>query len=91
MSNSCNCFDEGLGRAKAHIKDSLPETAIDLLVTWESCAFFFSGDHVQVNPKLNISYRKIKKDGTPARNLTKDSMTILCSYCPFCGRELDKS
>lgn len=91
MINSCNCFDEALGRAKAYIKGKLPGGAIDLLVTWESSALFFSGEVVPVNPKLNISYRHVKKDGTPDRNLTKDSMTLPCRYCPFCGRELDKS
>lgn len=89
--SKCNCFDENLERIKERVIAQLPDDATDLKVEWEGYSFFFSGDRVPVNPKVNIEYRKMKKDKTPAKNLTKESVRMLCSYCPFCGRELENS
>lgn len=88
MSKSCNCFEETRNKAKEHIRAKLPEDIVDFSVSWKDSAIFFSGDHVPVNPSLEVTYRKIKKDKIPAKNLTKDSIGIMCSYCPFCGRKL---
>ncbi|HDY7638927.1 TPA: hypothetical protein RQK07_003323 [Vibrio vulnificus] len=86
--SKCNCFSENLERIKEKVTAQLPEGATDLSVEWEGYSFFFSGDHVPVNPRILIEYRKKKKDGTPAKNLTKDVVGMLCQYCPFCGRKL---
>ncbi|MBY7811632.1 hypothetical protein KW448_08230 [Vibrio fluvialis] len=84
----CNCFSENLQKIKDKVIEKLPEGALDVNVEWEGYSFFFSGDYVPVNPRISIEYRKAKKDGTPAKNLTKESVGMLCKYCPFCGREL---
>lgn len=87
--SKCNCFDENLERIKEQVIAHLPDGATDLRVEWKGRTFFFSGDRLPVNPRVNIEYRKMKKDKTPAKHITRDSVGILCSYCPFCGRELE--
>ena len=59
----------------------------DLKLEWSGYSFFFSGDNVPVNPKVKIEYRGFKKNGDPKANLTKDEVTIIGRYCPFCGRD----
>ncbi|WP_417585316.1 hypothetical protein [Nitrincola sp.] len=85
----CNCFDETLEAMKAHIIEKLPEGVVDFEASWEGHSFILSDrDHVPVNPQINYTYRKIKKDKTPAANLSKGQVKVFCSYCPFCGREI---
>ena len=84
----CNCFDEKLVLIKAHIKPQLPEKHTDLNIEWEGYSFFTDGKpHVPVNPKVRIEYRGFKKNGDPKANLTKDSVSMLARYCPFCGED----
>lgn len=70
-----------------HIKKDLPEHT-DFDIDWEGYSFFFSGDHVPVNPKIKYEYRGYKKDGSPMKGLTKRSVSMLSNYCPYCGRKL---
>ena len=85
----CNCFEEALEGAKKHLVSKLPEGATEFSADWKGGVFFFSGDHVPVNPAVSYEYRAVKKDGTPAKNLTKNSLTLLASHCPYCGRKLE--
>lgn len=86
----CNCFDDILDRMKSRVIQEIPEAEKTLDINWEGHAFFFSGDYVPVNPKIVYSYQGKKKDGTPKAKRTKGETRIICSYCPFCGRELEK-
>jgi hypothetical protein len=87
--SKCDCFDRNLERIKEKVIAQLPDDVTDLHVDWDGYVFILSGDLVPVNPKINIEYRKMKKDKTPAKNTTKDSVLMFCSYCPFCGRKLE--
>lgn len=89
--NKCNCFNENLNRVKEHIESNLPENAMEFNAEWDGHSFFVSGDYSPVNPKINYSYRKLKVNGEPAKSITKDSISMLASYCCYCGRELDKN
>ena len=86
----CNCFSDILDRMKSQVIEQIPEAEQTLEINWEGYAFFFSGDFVPVNPKIVYSYRGNKKDGTPKANRTKGEARLLCDYCPFCGRKLEK-
>lgn len=88
----CTCFDDMLKALKDHIETNLPSGATELKVSWENMAYhrLSEDDYSQVNPRVNISYRQQKRDGTPAKNLTKDTVAIFCNYCPFCGRKYGK-
>lgn len=88
MSEKCNCFEETLEELKTEMMKKIPENATDVEFSWENEALFFSGDRVPVNPRVNITYRKMKTDNTPFKSLSKENVSILCSYCPFCGRKL---
>ena len=86
----CNCFKETLDKVKEHIKPQLPEKHSDLKVDWEGYSFILSGKpYIPVNPKINIEYRGFKKNGDPKSNLTKETMSIMARYCPFCGEDTE--
>lgn len=69
----------------------MPDNAQDIHIDWEGRVFSLSGgDHSPVSPKVKVEYRKIKRSGEPAANLTRDSISILPSYCMFCGRKYEK-
>ena len=90
MSN-CNCFKDRLKGVEPKILSQIPDGAIDIDIRWQNYSFFFGGgDYSPVNPKINIEYRAIKKNGAPAKNLKKSDVSIIADYCCFCGRKLDK-
>ncbi|ROV60184.1 hypothetical protein EGH82_10290 [Vibrio ponticus] len=84
----CNCFEETLGKIKGHLESQLPVGATEFNASWKGAALFFSGDRVPVNPEIAYQYRAMRRKQTPAKNLTKKTVGIMCSYCPFCGRKL---
>ena len=86
----CDCFEKNLSIITEKLRTELPDGATEFEVSWTGAALFFSGDYVPVNPEVNYQYRAMKTNQTPAKNLTKKTIKILCSYCPFCGRELDE-
>ena len=87
----CTCFDDLLEKVKTHIKSKLPENTTEFYAEYENVSFVLaSGDFPLVNPRIKYEYRQMKRDGSPAKNLTKDSVTMFCSYCPFCGRKYEK-
>ncbi|HFD4079508.1 hypothetical protein P3632_22015 [Vibrio parahaemolyticus] len=86
--SKCNCFEENLNKIKEHIKEDLPSDITEFKANWDGAAFILSGDRVPVNPKVNYEFRGTKRDGSPAKRLTKVSVRVFCSYCPFCGRKL---
>jgi len=87
MSN-CNCFDEIKGKADKAIREQLPDGATDIDVSWKPGVFIFSGgDRSPVPLELEVSYRKVKANGDPFKNVTRESVNILMKHCPFCGRK----
>ena len=90
--SKCKCFSEMLEKVKPQIEKAIPEGSADIDVSWQNLAFFPSGgDFAPVNPRVEVEYRKPKKGGGHAKNFTKDSVSILCNFCPFCGRKFEKS
>ena len=88
--SKCNCFEERLESVKPKIMAQIPTDAIDVDVEWENYSFFFGGgDYSPVNPQVKIEYRPLKKDKSPAKNLKKDTVSLLASHCCFCGRKLE--
>lgn len=89
MSNEkCNCFDDLLSRAKVELRKQVNDDVTEFDAKWINYSFFMSGDHCPVNPKIELTYREIKRSGEPKANLTKKQISILCSHCPMCGRKL---
>ncbi|MFV0511911.1 MAG: hypothetical protein ACK5M8_22060 [Shewanella algae] len=91
QKKQCNCFQDLLEKVKSHLKDKIPEDATEFEANWENSALILSsGDYSSVNPRINYSYRKVKRDGTNAKSLTRNSVSVFCDYCPFCGRKYEK-
>lgn len=89
--SECKCFSNMIEKVKEQLVSQVPDDAIEVDFSWQDAPFFLSGgDYAPVNPKVKIEYRKAKKGGGYAKNYTKESVSILCNYCPFCGRELGK-
>lgn len=90
--SACKCFDETLDKVREKLTaNRVPEGSVDVSINWKGYSFFFSGDYVPVNPEIEIEFRKPKVGGGHAKNFTRDSISILCNYCPFCGRKLEKA
>lgn len=88
---NCNCFGETLERVKSKLMERIPEDATQVNFEWEGYSFFMDGKpHVPVNPKVLVEYRGVKRNGEPKANLTKDSVSIMARYCPFCGFDTKK-
>ncbi|MGI2095505.1 hypothetical protein [Shewanella glacialipiscicola] len=87
-SEKCNCFEDFLEKAKPALKELIKGEFIEFNAGWVGHSFFFSGDHCPVNPKIEISYREFKRNGDQKQNFTKQQISILCSFCPMCGRKL---
>ena len=81
----CNCFEKSLEQVKKHVLDHIGAVT-EFEAEWVGSSFFLDGkDHVPVNPKVKYEYRGLKKDKTPKANKTKDEITLMARYCPFCG------
>lgn len=89
MTDNCNCFSDQLNRVKKHVELRIPDGATELNFEWDGYSFIIGGDYSPVNPKVNYSFRKKKNNGQPAKSLTKDSVSLLASYCCYCGRKLN--
>lgn len=87
----CNCFEETLEKVTEHIKEKIPADAKDFEIEWEGRAYMLSeGQYAPTSPKLAYAYRPMKRDGTPQKNLRKDTVTILASHCCYCGEKFDR-
>lgn len=87
MSN-CNCFDEIKGKADKAIREQLPDGATEIDVSWKPGVFIVSSsERAPVPLQLEVSYRKVKLNGDPAKNVTRETVNIHMKHCPFCGRK----
>lgn len=86
----CNCATEVETAAREKIRGKLPEGARDFTVELQGFAFILSGD-VGMKNKLNlrIEYEVPKKKGGGFMRKKQD-MSMLGSYCMFCGEKYDK-
>lgn len=85
----CKCFEENMVSIKEHVSKKLTDFEKSTLeLNWDGYSFFMDGgDHIPVNPKINIEYRTKKRNGDTAKSKKKDKVSILARYCPFCGRD----
>lgn len=84
----CNCLDDIFEKVKTKVVSGLPAHDPDSLdMMWENCAISFSHSGSVLTVPIKYSYRKIKKDGSRAQNLSKNRVIIRASHCPFCGEK----
>lgn len=84
---NCNCLEKMKNEISEHLKPK--EKVLDFKCDWKGQVLRFDGG-CGVGLYIEKSYRRIKKDGTPFANKTKDSHFVAMSYCPFCGESLKK-
>jgi hypothetical protein len=92
MSN-CKCFGGVLEKITDNLKGQLPEKeAATLKAEWQNAALVFEGNSMVscVGMPVSYEYQKFKKSGEPHKNTTKDSVSMLMSYCPLCGEKIKK-
>ncbi|WLI37711.1 hypothetical protein PSH74_15615 [Pseudomonas hefeiensis] len=89
-TSMCNCATEVEAAAKEKIRAKLPEGSRDFSVELQGFAWLMGGT-VSMKNKLNlhIEYEVPKKkvDGFQRK---KQDMSMLGSYCMFCGEKYDK-
>ena len=86
----CNCATEVETSAKEKIRGKLPENARDFTVELQGYAWILGGT-VSMKNKLNlhIEYEVPKKKGDGFQRKKQD-MSMLGSFCMFCGEKYDK-
>lgn len=80
----CNCFDEMIEAARKPL-----EGKNELNVKWQNRVYFLSEKpNAPVVLKIEREYRGVKVNGQPCKNKTKDAVSAILKYCPFCGVEI---
>ena len=80
----CNCFDEIIKKVREPLKEKN-----ELDIKWQNGVFFFNEENnAPCVLKVESEYRRVKTNGEPYRNKTKDIVNVIMKYCPFCGEIL---
>lgn len=81
----CKCLSEVPAKAKEKIREQLPEGYSDFSVELQGVAFILGGQ-ISAKNKLNlrIEYEVPKKRGDGFTRKKQD-MSMVGSYCMFCG------
>ena len=84
----CKCFDLIKDETIKYVKKELPKHQ-EFKAKFENKFFFFGENKpkIPVTIPLSISYRGIKNNGEPCKNLSTKSHQIIMSFCPFCRKE----
>lgn len=90
----CNCKKELLEKVKSRFKNKLD------VRSHETFKAAFDNEVYSADPKtgdvkqtdaasVTISYFNFKKNGDKYKNKTTDKVSIVASYCMFCGEEYE--
>lgn len=52
---------------------------------WSGTAINFTTGNLDLCLNYDLVYRELRKDGAPAKNLTRKKHPVKINYCPFCG------
>lgn len=86
----CDCFETVGGRMKQRLMEKVPEgseVSKGFDTEWENKCLSLSTGKAMVMLKYKLAYRAKKKDGSPAKNLTRMEGNVAMNYCPFCGEK----
>ena len=90
---TCNCQKETLKRVTEKLEASANEAEGGKIegfsADWENKSFILSGPSagVHVPMKVAYEYQGFKVNGQKKQRLTKDTVSLFMTYCPFCGTE----
>jgi hypothetical protein len=87
----CSCFEDVKKKTVKLIEGGMPNHT-EFEAEWGNRMFFLgsSTPRIPVVLSVNYSYRKIKVSGEPYKNLERNKMSVVMSYCPFCGKKQSK-
>ena len=81
----CECFKKTIELVKKQL-----EGKNEVEVEWEHRTFFFDGkEHAPTVLKVNTEYRGIRTNGEACKNKTKNSLSIILTFCPMCGKRIE--
>lgn len=86
----CDCFEVFGEKMKQRLMEKVPEgseVSKGFDTGWDNNCFSFSTGKSMVMMKYRLAYRARKKDGTPAKNLTRLESNFKMNHCPFCGEK----
>ncbi|QZN97818.1 hypothetical protein [Symbiopectobacterium purcellii] len=86
----CECLKLIGDKLKHRLMENIPEGSEvheGFDTGWENTCLSFSTGTLIVMMKYKLAYRAKKKDGTPAKNLTRLETNLKMSYCPICGEK----
>ncbi len=91
--SECKCFDQVIEKVNEQLKQQLPEKESETFRSrWKNQSIFLQAGAMSEKVALPIEYeyQKFKKSGEAYKNITRDSISVTMSYCPFCGCSLKK-
>lgn len=77
---NCNCIKEVNERLRKHTGHEDAQLAVSFI-------FMEDGSRLEV-PSIYAFYKVKKRDGTYAKKAKE--LSIIPSFCPFCGEKIDK-
>lgn len=84
----CDCKKQILAKIRADQSTRLPaHDPKTLRVGFENQMIRFDGSENDVSVPVQVSYRKLKSDGTPHKSDKRDTLSMFMSHCPFCGQK----
>lgn len=90
---ACNCLSDLKNSAMEALQkkvSNVPHVEDSLEVSWDNSYLIFQkGDFCNVALKLKSSYRPLKKDNTPAKNLKRLENPVMIKFCPLCGTKFE--
>lgn len=90
-TDPCTCFRDSAVNMDNHINESLgkkDERVSDYSGKFENGMLIMSGTcagSLEVMLGYKYEYQGFKVNGEPKKNLTKGTISLQMSFCPFCG------
>lgn len=85
----CNCINDKLEKTKVRIIQELPECAdkSTFRASFLNEVPRFNSKKPDVSLVVGYQYYKNKNDGARYKQITKGTVNLAMSYCPFCGEK----
>lgn len=84
----CGCFEKMKESVSGQIKEKIGDH-VEFKGDFGNKVFFFGENppKIPVVIPFKSSYRQIRTNGEPYKNLTNKETSIVMNFCPFCGKE----
>ncbi len=86
----CDCLKTIGDKLQARLLEKVPsdaEISRGFDTGWDNACISLSSGKMIVMMKYRAAYRAKKKNGEPAKNLTRLETNLKMSYCPICGEK----